>query len=278
MGGQVGLRVHFLLHHSINLLTRRLTFFSFQFGLQPLAAPAPPSHREPARVSGGVSAGLTAPPPGAGHAQNDSSRQEEAGREEGDTKSATRLVFAALRQVCSQEVADDLVGEPGRRNQAEDTGQDEARPRSHRCVPLRSAAAPPSGTFKPQGGETESEQPQNTAHNHGGPCGLQRGRQRQHRGLHCAAKDAGGVPHAVHPQTLHLRHGGHETGPSADAHLPVGQQCGHGAPQNSEESQGKCQNLDCRGQHRSAGSEAAAAEAAAAEAEAVVSCSGPDSK
>lgn len=260
--GQVGPLVWFLLHHAV-----RLVFFWSGFSLQLWAAPLVSLHQEPVGVCAGAAGGQTAPPPRTGHAQDDPSSQEEASRDEGEAQSAAGLVPAALRQVRAQEVTDDLLSEPGHRNQAEDASQDEARPCGDGRVPLRSAAAPPSGAFKPQGGEAESKQSQHTAQNHGGPRGLQRGRQQQKRGLERAAEDAGGVAHAVHPQTLHLPHGGHQAGPGAAAHLPVGQQSGHGGPHNSEESQRKRQDLDRRGQHRSSESVAAAA---------AVSWSGPD--
>lgn len=214
-------------------------------------------------VCGGAPGRLTAPHPRTRHAQDDPSGQEEASRDEGDAESSAWLEPAVLRQLRAQEVTDELVGEPGHWNQAEDSSQYEAHPCSHGSVPLGSVAAPPSGAFEPQAGEAESQQPQHTAQEHGGPRGLQRGGQRQHQGLRRAAENAGGVADAVHPQTLHSPHRG-QAGPRAAAHLPVGQQRCYGSPHQPEQSQRKRQDLDSSGQHRSAESVAAAVEVAVA--------------
>lgn len=143
------------------------------------------------------------------------------------------------------------MGEPWRRNQAEKTGQDEAAARSNRRVSLCSVTPSPAGAFEPQGGKAESKQRHHAAQNHGDPCGLQIARQRQHRVLHGAAEDTRAVPHTVHPQTLHLWDGGHDTGPGIDAHLPVGQQSGHSRSKDAQERQGKRQDLNGGREHGS---------------------------
>lgn len=209
-------------------------------------------HQSSVRVSGGVVVRSSRPLSGTRQTKNDPSSQEEAGGDKRHAQSSSRLIFTAVRQVCGQEGGDDFVGEPGRGDQAQEAGQDEAAPRSDGRVPLRSVAAPPAGAFEPQGGEAETERRHQAGQNHGGSRGLQIRRQRQHGVLHGAAEDAGAVPDAVHPQTLHLRDGGHDAGPGVDAHLPVGQQSGHGGAEDAQERQGERQDLNGGGQHGSA--------------------------
>lgn len=243
----------FLPLHGVHLQLDRLlsVFRLIAFSLQPLPPPLIWVQRESVGVGGGSAIWPSRSLSGTRQTKNDPPGQEESSRDERDAQSSAGLIFTAVRQVCGQEGSDDFVGEPGRRDEAEEAGQDEATPCSDGCVPLCSVAAPPASTFEPQSSETESEQRYYAGQDHAGPRGLQVRRQRQHRVLHGTAEDAGAVPHAVHPQSLHLRYRGHDAGPHIDAHLPVGHQGGHDSTEDAQECQGERQDLNSGGQHGS---------------------------
>lgn len=93
-------------------------------------------------------------------------------------------------------------------------------------MPLGSSVPSQASAFHPYCGSADPQSRQNTGQDHGGPCSLHMGGERQNGVLQCAAEHSSTVPRAVHPQPLQLYDGRYDVGACVHVHLPAGQQRG----------------------------------------------------